>query len=232
MKDNRFIELLNLYIDRQITGEEMTALEAEMQANPRRRALYKQYCQMHRATTLVYESFRNETTADSAQPATTGAVARIAPFEPQHNRRRTPWGYYGAGLAAACVALVFAHLNSGPASAKNPADTEPQKPQPAAVVAQSSVQTSPQVAAVALKAEPASPRASTLVVEQDYASMLAATRKEEQRAFASGLIQPSRSSSLFQDGVFDSQPAVPSSAFQTKQTSAQQPEFAAFQFQR
>ncbi len=58
MNDNRFIELVNLYIDRQISAAETAELEAEIQGNPRRRAIYKQYCQMHRATTLVYESFR------------------------------------------------------------------------------------------------------------------------------------------------------------------------------
>ena len=43
MKDNRFIELLNLYIDRQITVAETTELEAEIQQNPKRQAVYRQH---------------------------------------------------------------------------------------------------------------------------------------------------------------------------------------------
>ena len=42
MKDNRFIELLNLYIDRQITVAETAELEAEIQQNPKRQAVYRQ----------------------------------------------------------------------------------------------------------------------------------------------------------------------------------------------
>ena len=231
MKDNRFIELINLYIDRQITGEEMAALEAEMQANPRRRAIYRQYCQMHRATTLVYESFRNDPATDSAQSANVASVAPIADFEPKQDRRRTPWGYYAAGLAAACVALVFARVDAGKPSEQSPAEVASLKSQPT-VAALPTAPATPQVTTIAPKAEPVSPRVNKLVVEQDYAAMLAAMRKEEQRAFASGLIQPSRSTSLFQDGVFDSQPANSARAFQVKQSPTQQPESAAFQFQR
>ena len=58
MKDHRFIELVNLYVDRQITATETAELEAEMQGNPRRRAIYRQYCQLHSATKQVYDSFR------------------------------------------------------------------------------------------------------------------------------------------------------------------------------
>ena len=36
MKDTRFIELVNLYVDRQISSAETAELEAEIQASPRR----------------------------------------------------------------------------------------------------------------------------------------------------------------------------------------------------
>ena len=64
MKDTRFIELVNLYVDRQISPAETAELEAEIQASPRRRKIYQQYCHMQRATKLVYESFR----ANAEQP--------------------------------------------------------------------------------------------------------------------------------------------------------------------
>jgi hypothetical protein len=229
MKDNRFIELVNLYIDRQITGEEMETLEAEMQANPRRRAIYRQYCQMHRATTLVYESFRGE---DSEQPAEKiGAEAKIARFEPQYGRRRKHWTYYATGLAAACVALAFARVSFSNNSSAQNSVASTQARQIAAATAQSTVAAAP-VATASAPAKAVAIRANTLVAEQDYAAMLAAMRRDDQRAFASGQIQPSRTTSLFEDGVFDSQPAGSSRIFRNKQSGSQQAEFAAFQFQR
>ena len=42
MKDTRFIELVNLYVDRQISAEETAELETEIQANPRRRQVYQE----------------------------------------------------------------------------------------------------------------------------------------------------------------------------------------------
>ena len=230
MKDNRFIELVNLYIDRQITGEEMETLEAEMQASPRRRAIYRQYCQMHRATTLVYESFRTE---DSEQPVEKiGAEAKVAHFEPQYGRRRKHWTYYATGLAAACVALAFARVSfSNNSSGQNSVASTQAKQISIATVAQSPVVATP-VASVSESAKPVAVRANTLVAQQDYAAMLAAMRREDQRAFASGQIQPSRTTSLFEDGVFDSQPAGSSRIFRNKQSGSQQAEFAAFQFQR
>jgi anti-sigma factor RsiW len=104
MKDSRFIELLNLYIDRQITTEETAELEAEIQRNPKRQSVYRQYCQIHSATKMVYESFR-AVAADQPVPET-GQKGVVELFETR--RRRTNWGYYAGGLAAAaCLALVF-----------------------------------------------------------------------------------------------------------------------------
>lgn len=231
MKDNRFIELVNLYIDRQITGEEMETLEAEMQSNPRRRAIYRQYCQMHRATTMVYESFRTEGAEQPADLLRTDA--KIARFENKSANRRKHWTYYATGLAAACVALAFARVTFTRSSATQQdtptlATTQPAKAT-VAVVAQIP---SPAPVVEQAKAAPAI-RANTLVAEQDYAAMLAAMRKEDQRAFASGQIQPSRTTSLFEDGVFDSQNSDSTRIFRAKQSkSSQQAEFAAFQFQR
>ena len=229
MKDNRFIELVNLYIDRQITGEEMEMLEAEMQTNPRRRAIYRQYCQMHRATSMVYESFRTEGAEQPAEMLRTDA--KIARFETNSGRRRKHWTYYATGLAAACVALAFARVTFTRTTASNQdaiAAAQPIKAA-AAVVAQAPVQAPKNDQA---KTVPAT-RANTLVADQDYAAMLAAMRKEDQRAFASSQIQSSRTASLFEDGVFDSQNSDSARIFRAKQVkSSQQAEFAAFQFQR
>lgn len=232
MKDNRFIELVNLYIDRQISGDEMESLEAEMQANPRRRVVYRQYCQMHRATTLVYESFRSE---DSEQPADKlRTQAKVARFEPHYGRRKH-WTYYATGLAAACVALAFAKVTFSHHAA---GQTQTMAVKATAVqplaVAQSLPVASQPATAIREQSRPSAvtARSTSLVADQDYAVMLATMRKEDQRAFASGQIQPSRTTSLFEDGVFDSQPSGSSRIFRSKPAASQQAEFAAFQFQR
>ncbi|MES1168082.1 MAG: hypothetical protein ABUL61_02815, partial [Oleiharenicola lentus] len=108
MKDNRFIDLLNLYIDRQITAEETAELEAEIQSSPQRQAVYRQYCQIHAATKLVYESFRAGATEQPVVPS--GRPATVELFE---NRRRVArWTYVAGGLAAAaCVAFAFVRYN-------------------------------------------------------------------------------------------------------------------------
>lgn len=104
MKESKFIELLNLYIDQQISPAEAATLEQEILQDARRRRIYRQYCQMHRACTVVFENFRSP-----ADPA----VVEVRP-------RRFGWGYYAAGLAAAaCVGFVAvqAFLQPAPPSA-------------------------------------------------------------------------------------------------------------------
>jgi hypothetical protein len=103
VKESKFIELLNLYIDQQISPGEAALLEEEILNNPRHRRIYHQYCKMHRACTLVLENIRVR--ADQAPTGVEEVASRVVDFELRP--RRSAWGYYAAGLAAAaCVALV------------------------------------------------------------------------------------------------------------------------------
>jgi hypothetical protein len=218
MKDTRFIELVNLYIDRQISPEETAELETEIQANPRRRQIYHQYCHMHRATKLVYESFRAHVDQPAGAAAQPGSIAYFA--QRRQRVRRNFWLSAAAGLAAAaCVAVYLVRSNNGPAAtiAANPA--------PAAKVV--AAVPAPAPAAVAAKA----------ATQPDYAALLTAMRQNEPRTYA---ITPSpavRPVSLFDDGVFDGKPALTPDghrAFQTKGNAdnRQNAEVTAFQFQR
>ena len=100
---------MNLYIDRQITAGETAELEAEMQGNPRRRAIYRQYCQLHTATKQVYDSFRTDAASPHAAGAPAGRVV-LTDFKP---RSRSNWIHYAGGLtAAACLALVLVRFNA------------------------------------------------------------------------------------------------------------------------
>jgi len=96
MKDTKFIELLNLYLDHQISETDAAALEAEIRQNPARHRLYRQYCQMHKACAQLSAQFATEA------PART----RVAPAG--RSRRLATFSYFGAGLAAAaaCVAVI------------------------------------------------------------------------------------------------------------------------------
>jgi anti-sigma factor RsiW len=113
VKESKFIELLNLYIDQQISPEEAAALEQEILQDARRRRIYHQYCRMHRACSLVFENFRSQ-----AEPATVETVRQAGEMvEFGAKPRRFAWGYYAVGLAAAaCVALVALQVFVRPAA--------------------------------------------------------------------------------------------------------------------
>jgi len=114
MKDTKFIELLNLYLDHQISEAESAQLESEIRSNPARYRLYRQYCQMQKGCALLSEKFCAEAPAQG----------RVAPKV----RRSRATVYYGAaGLAAAaCVALLVVTRPSGSdAGASLAASNEP-----------------------------------------------------------------------------------------------------------
>jgi anti-sigma factor RsiW len=108
MKDSKFIELLNLYVDHQISAADAALLEAEIQQDPKRRQVYRQYCQMQKACTLLADTFRSEAPA---------ADAKVVAFD-SRRRRLAPFAYAtGLVAAAACVALVLVNRSG---SERNP----------------------------------------------------------------------------------------------------------------
>jgi hypothetical protein len=224
MRDNRFIELVNLYIDRQITAEETAELEAEMQANPRRRAVYRQYCQLHSATKQVYAGFR----AQASEPQAGAPAGRVVQAE-FARRSRAHWIHYAGGLAAAaCLAVVFVRYNANSQPVETMIAGTAQEPA-AQVAAPTAV-----VAAVPVP-ETAARLENSLATEPNYSALLTALRQEEQRAFATSPLQSDRLPSLFDDGVFDTRPMLPANSqreFRGKQAPKEPAQFTAFQFQR
>ena len=99
MSEREFIELLNLYVDREIEAADALRLEAEVTANPeRRRVFYDQYCRMQKACSML---------------ATEVAAARERQVERKVADFPAPMGWrfrpLAAGLAAAaCLGVVFA----------------------------------------------------------------------------------------------------------------------------
>lgn len=98
MKDSKFIELLNLYVDHQISPADAALLETEVRTNPDRRRVYREYCMMQKACAELAETFRGEATSAHPKLVKFPSRARTAGAMP-----------YFAGLAAvaACAALVF-----------------------------------------------------------------------------------------------------------------------------
>lgn len=239
MKDTRFIELVNLYIDRQLSPAEAAEFEQEIRSNPRRRQVYQQYCRMHRATRLVYESFRAHAEQQGEAAGAATRPATIARLE-NRQRQRARWAYATAGLAAAaCLTFVVV---------RNDFFRAPAADLPAQAVAQAlpAAAPAPGFAPVATAASPATFAAGPapvttdefvtlrgmLLTQDDYAALAAAVRLQEQRLLQLGQTQDARLS-LFDDGVFEPRPTLravnnPAPVRRTRAAT----EFTAFQFQR
>jgi hypothetical protein len=127
MKESKFIELLNLYIDQEISREESQLLEAEIAANPDRRKIYLQYCRMHRASVMLVDSFKTEKTPSVSKLATAARKVddKIALFPDQTPSPRLRWAFAVGGLAvaAACVTfMVVKRHSSMPSTGLQPSD--------------------------------------------------------------------------------------------------------------
>jgi cell division septation protein DedD len=224
MKDHRFIELLNLYIDRQITADETAELEAEIQSSPQRQAVYRQYCQIHAATKVVYESFRAGAENDVTAP--TGRPAKIEVFE---RRRRVGWIHYAGGIAAAAACAGFLLVRSQPVAAPEASMT----PAPVQTVAAAPVQVAP--AAPAAAEVPAAKNLISLRNTNqapDYTAMLVALREQDEERALAERLHTARAQSLFDDNLFDAKHPVPASEARPAQNRGAAAEFTAFQFQR
>jgi anti-sigma factor RsiW len=119
MNDRRFIELLNLYVDQELSEAEARELEQEIARHPERRQVYGQYCRMQRACVRLLDQQAAPApqidvltqaaatgTADADEPVVLKIPAWMA--EPAPRRRRRSWAAWSGGAlaAAACFAVV------------------------------------------------------------------------------------------------------------------------------
>jgi hypothetical protein len=127
MKDSEFIELLNLYLDHEISPDKAALLEAEVGRDPARRALYHQYCRMQKACVVLGRQF------DSA-PAQAAKTAELLSLG---SARKSHAGLWATGLMAAAACAAFALLPrlhpaaSAPAAAFAVAPSAPAAASPA-----------------------------------------------------------------------------------------------------
>jgi hypothetical protein len=110
MKDTEFIDLLNLYLDHEISPADAARLEAEVQTNAARRRIYQQYCRMQKACKMVAADFTSE-----AEVAGAAHEKKVVAFDPDAvsaavaARKRSNTFYTVGTFAAlaACVAVIF-----------------------------------------------------------------------------------------------------------------------------
>jgi anti-sigma factor RsiW len=107
MNESRFIELLNLYVDQQLSAAEAAELEAEIKNNPARRRTYQQYCRMQKACAQLFELERSSAPA-SAQLKHELAEAgyTLAAFSSPTTKRAYWIGGFSLAATAACAAFV------------------------------------------------------------------------------------------------------------------------------
>ncbi len=141
MNDSRFIELLNLYVDHQLTPAEAAELEAELARNPTRRRTHQQYCRMQKACISLLETERaHAPLPPKLARALADADRKITalPDTRSSRRQRTWWAAAGTLAAAACATLlgpqllVTQNLPSNQPAIANVAPASPEIPTPAA----------------------------------------------------------------------------------------------------
>jgi hypothetical protein len=106
MKNAEFTELLNLYLDQEISAADSARLESEVLKNPERRRVYQQYCQMQKACKMLAADFQAEPVSE---PGRLGK--KVVAFESAGSGRKPlqalSYTVGAVAAAAACVAVIF-----------------------------------------------------------------------------------------------------------------------------
>lgn len=236
MNERRFIELLNLYVDQQISPEEASELEAAVLSDGQRRRTYEQYCRLQRACTILGEHER----AHAPAHAVFNRALREAERKIAAPRRRPAWQSisfhpaFGASMAAACVAVVVIMVNRQPVNAPGGAvaSTDTTTVVPAVSLAVSDP-AAPATAPTSFEYQPAFAAAGLGVIRNAREAEIAATDKDalEWMQRVDGLPVASR---LLVDESFDSPSTLhqDNRVFRSRRGLQSSAEFTAFQFQR
>jgi anti-sigma factor RsiW len=114
MKNKRFIELINLCVDHQLTPAEARELENELHTSPARQRTYLQYCRMQKACAQLFEIERANAPAHPRLARALADANRKVTAAPFHKltRHPSPWwrnlfAIGGLAAAATCMAVIF-----------------------------------------------------------------------------------------------------------------------------
>lgn len=157
MNESRFIELLNLYVDHQLSSTEAAELEAEILRNAKRRQMYQQYCRMQKACTLLFEQeLSHAPTSATLSASLSEADRKIIAFPKSKPRSRRAYYPIGMVAVAACAAFVFVRTTRTDDPAKAPLQVVT-APVPSAPVEAVQVVTIPPAVAPALNSGTGAP---------------------------------------------------------------------------
>lgn len=110
MKESRFIELLNLYVDQELSPTEAAELEAEISGSTARRRTYEQYCRMQKGCSMLFEAVRaNAPEYRELASAGHAAERKILDFPVNRSTRHSLFpalAVWGGGLAAAAAVVT------------------------------------------------------------------------------------------------------------------------------
>ena len=213
MKDSEFIDLLNLYLDHEISAADAARLEAEVQSNPTRRRVYQDYCRMQKACKLLAQDFGTEPTTDVED--------KIVAFEQasaqRGARRTTMYVVSGLAAAAACVAVVFVGRSHNSAQSIVPSSpvavqTAPAAPMATTEPAQMVATTTPPAANRGI--ERRNPNALSLRnAQNDALTLSVAAQNDPHFAWIQDLrLTPIQNPTPIEQLRFDTRPNIPADA--------------------
>lgn len=141
MKDSEFIQLLNLYLDHELSTEDAARLEAEVQSDAERQKIYRQYCRMQKACKLLTTDFGPELAREQqGDRKVVSFREQMATASPRHAHAGSFYTVSALAAAAACVAIIFVGRNrSTPAESTPFAVTPTPQVAPAVLVASTPV---------------------------------------------------------------------------------------------
>jgi hypothetical protein len=244
MKDRRFIELLNLYVDEQLAPAEAAELEAEVLKNPARRRTYDEYCRLQRGCRLLCDGSR------SLAPSSQGFARSLREAERKLAApRRESWfsiraGLYGATAIASCFAVIFV-VNRQDHQAVPDAVLAMNQPAPVVVIQERIGERLPTAVPIVASAPLNSPSTSMFDTEPVLTSpLLSVARTAREMEIASAdrealewmqrvdLLPYQRL--IVDDLAFDARPMMQpdNRVFRSRHSLQGNTEFTAFQFQR
>lgn len=126
MKDSEFIQLLNLYLDHEISAADAARLETEVQSNSDRQKIYRQYCRMQKACKLLTTDFAPELAPQQRGDRKLVSFSeQMATTMPRRARAGNFYTFGTLAAAAACVAVIFVGRNRQASAESTPLATVP-----------------------------------------------------------------------------------------------------------
>ena len=233
MKDSEFIDLLNLYLDHEISAADAARLEAEVQNNPARRKIYHEYCRMQKACAILAQDSAAEAAEERKEVA----------FEAPASRSWVPgWYTLGTLAAAACIAVVV-YVRTDDAAKGSFANAPATAPagvtkETAPAIAAAPVRSDARVVPVSMQASAgAAARPLLLTAEGGNASLLRSAVEEANAQFAwmqSVNVAPMRQPVSIEQLRFEARSPMQadSRTFDSRQPMQAPVEMSAFRFQR